>query len=230
MASVLHCEGSSLGNYDLSWHFSHHFSNNLTHFVNFSHQHSLEFKGGRTTSVKKTHSLNRVLLILLQPDVSERTKRSCSSNINLLLFDSLPHLVSLTHTLTPPTQTTQLASGPSGQALTATSRTCTSCPSWWLTAGPPPSAPREPWPFMSAAVTQVSAAAGAAPLLTLSSLSPSASAAATLKGHLHAIVLVSKQLLSAYICGRQNNTRQQICRQTVDNCASAGWKSNVCMV
>ncbi len=71
---------------------------------------------------------------------------------------------------------------------------------------------------MSVAATQVRATAGAAPLLTLSSLSPSASAAAAavLKGHLHAIVLVSKQFL-AYICRIPNNTRPQIGRQTALN-------------
>lgn len=55
---------------------------------------------------------------------------------------------------------------------------------------------------MYAAVTQVRSTVGAAPLLALSSLSPSASAAAVLKGHLDAIVLVSKQFLSAYIWGK----------------------------
>lgn len=71
---------------------------------------------------------------------------------------------------------------------------------------------------MSVAATQVRATVGAVPLLTLSSLSPSASAAAAvLKGHLHAIVLVSKQFLSAYICGIPNNTRPQISRQMALN-------------
>lgn len=153
-------------------------------FFDFFHQYCLQFKGGKTRWVIKLHTgwhFIHFAAAWWKPDISEQTKRICSCEIKPLMCKPLLYLVFLTPTpwyiFTLPTQTTQLASGPSGQALTAMSRMCTSCLSWWLTAGLPPSAPQAPWPFMSVAVTQVRATVGAAPLLTLSSLSPSASAA-----------------------------------------------------
>lgn len=124
------------------------------------------------------------------------------------------------HTHTSHPQTPQPASGPSVQGLTATSRMCTSCPSWWLTASPPPSAPQAPWPFTSAAVTQVRVAAGVVPLLTLSSLSPSASAAAAaLKRsstcHCYWSANSSYQLISV---ANRNNTRHQISGKIAVSC------------
>lgn len=104
---------------------------------------------------------------------------------NILIFSTLSHSClnlcftlsfSPRYTFILPTQTTQLASEPNGQALTATSRMCTSCLSWSLTVGLPLSAPQALWPFMSVAVTQVRMTVEAASLLTLSSLSPSAAA------------------------------------------------------
>ena len=148
------------------------------------------------------------------------------------MCNSLLYLVALTHN-PPNPQTTQPASGLSVRGLTATSRMCTSCPSWWLTAGPPPSAPQAPWPFTSAAVTQVRAAAGVAPLLTLSSLSPSASAAAALKRsstcHCFWPANSSYQFISV---ANRHNTRQQISGNiAVSSVTSAGLKRyNVCII
>lgn len=71
----------------------------------------------------------------------------CSSNLTPLIHKA--------SAFSSPAQTTQLVSGWRVRVSTAMSRMCTSCPSWWLTADLPRSAPQAPWPFTSAAATQV---------------------------------------------------------------------------
>ncbi len=124
----------------------HYISAFSTYFI--STAFSLQKKEQK--GLKKRYTLDGCSLILLQggkTDISEHNKGFSSSNIESLMCNSLLYLVSLTPTpwySKPPTQTTQLASGPSGQASTAMSRMCISCRSWWWTVGSPPSAPQAP--------------------------------------------------------------------------------------